>query len=126
VTDALRQRLARFLAGHTQNRTDKGVEAPGCTCGHDGDWREHYADRAQTALLGASMVDGQRVLAERLAYMAAERDFEKGMRQFATSVTATIADLDEEAPALRQLLRQEKQRREEAERQLDELRKERA
>lgn len=91
MTDALRMRLARFLAGHTQNRTDRGTVTAGCACGHTGDWQRHYADRAQLALLGASMVDGQRVLAERLA-----DEYRKGRQDAADAIAA---HRDTHAPA---------------------------
>lgn len=43
--------------------------------------------------------------------------FWKDQQKFAASVAATVADLDEEAPALRQLLRQERERRQRVERE---------
>lgn len=50
-----------------------------------------------------------------------ELAFEKDMRKFAQSAAATIADLDEVAPALRQLLRAEIARRKRAEDEADRL-----
>lgn len=44
-----------------------------------------------------------------------ELTFERDMRKFAQSAAATIADLDEVAPALRQMLRTEIARRRKAE-----------
>lgn len=115
----LRVRLARPLAGHAEPRDDRGIQtASGCTCGHRGAWREHYATLALNALAGVEPVAALAVLADRLAYITADRDFEREMRKFATSAAATIADLDEVAPALRQLLRRETERRKQAEERL--------
>ncbi len=56
------------------------------------------------------MSDNQRIRA-----LEAEVTFWRDQRNLAANVAATIADLDEEAPALRQLLRQERARRKAAE-----------
>lgn len=50
-----------------------------------------------------------------------EVTFWKDQQKFAASVAATVADLDEEAPALRQLLRAEKERRRKAEDECDRI-----
>lgn len=54
-------------------------------------------------------------LLDRIAYLESDRDFWKDQQKFAANVAATIADLDEDAPALRQMLRQERDRRKRAE-----------
>lgn len=56
-----------------------------------------------------------RELLDRIAHLESDRDFWKDQQKFAANVAATIADLDEQAPALRQLLRQERDRRKRAE-----------
>lgn len=58
----------------------------------------------------------------RCKYLRGEVEFWKEQQKFASSVAATIADLDEVAPALRQLLRAEKERRRAAEEEADRLR----
>lgn len=50
-----------------------------------------------------------------------ERDFWRDQQQFAAKVAGDIADLDEQAPALRQMLRAEKSRREATESEADRL-----
>lgn len=56
---------------------------------------------------------------ERCAKLRDELAFERDMRKLAQSAVATIADLDEVAPALRQILRTEIARRERAEHEAD-------
>jgi len=50
-----------------------------------------------------------------------EVTFWKDQQRFAASAAATIADLDEEAPALRQMLRRERERRRRAEDEVSRL-----
>lgn len=51
----------------------------------------------------------------RIAYLENQVAFWRDQQKFAASTAATIADLDEEAPALRQMLRREIERRRAAE-----------
>lgn len=60
-------------------------------------------------------------IADRIAYLEGEVEFWKGQQKLAADVAAGIADLDEVAPALRQLLRQERARRIAAEAEVDRL-----
>lgn len=57
----------------------------------------------------------------KIKYLTDEVAFWKDQQKFAASTAATIADLDEEAPALRQMLRAEKERRRRAEDEVDRL-----
>jgi hypothetical protein len=52
---------------------------------------------------------------ERCRRLGDEVTFWKDQQKFAANVAATICDLDDVAPALRQMLRAEKERRREAE-----------
>lgn len=58
---------------------------------------------------------------ERCKTLRDEVEFWKDQQHFASSMVATIADLDEVAPALRQMLRQEIERRQAAEAEADRL-----
>jgi len=58
---------------------------------------------------------------DRIAYLEREVAFWKDQQRFAANVAAGIADLDEVAPALRQMLRVEKVRRRAAEDKVDAL-----
>ena len=53
--------------------------------------------------------------AVRIAYLEGEVKFWKDQQRLAADVAAGIADLDEQAPALRQMLRTERARRKQAE-----------
>jgi len=57
----------------------------------------------------------------RCVTLRAEVAFWKDQQRFAASAAATIADLDEQAPALRQMLRRERERRRRAEAEVDRL-----
>jgi chromosome segregation ATPase len=61
-------------------------------------------------------------LGQRTEYLERDRDFWREQQKFASDMCATIADLDEVAPALRQVLRAEIKRRKEAEDENDRLR----
>lgn len=65
-----------------------------------------------------AIVADPRAECPRCAYLADQVAFWKDQQKFAASAAATIADLDEEAPALRQLLRAEMERRRRAEDEL--------
>jgi len=56
-----------------------------------------------------------------IAYLEGEVEFWKGQQKLAADVAAGIADLDEQAPALRQMLRTERARRTAAEAEVDRL-----
>ena len=59
--------------------------------------------------------------ADRIRFLEAEVAFWKDQQRFAASAEATIADLEEVAPALRQLLRAETVRRKAAEAEAERL-----
>lgn len=66
----------------------------------------------------ASEVDRLRA---RVAHLEGEVSFWRDQQKFAASVAATVADLDEQAPAMRQMLRTERERRRRAEDEVDRL-----
>lgn len=65
------------------------------------------------------MTDGAKCA--RCVYLEGEVAFWRDQQKFAASMVSTIADLDEVAPALRQLLRQEIERRKSAENEVARL-----
>lgn len=58
-------------------------------------------------------------LRARVAYLEDQVAFWKDQQRFAASVAGNIADLDEQAPALRQMLRREIERRKAVEERCD-------
>ena len=58
---------------------------------------------------------------DRIAYLEREVEFWRDQYRLAADVAAGIADLDDVAPALRQMLRTEKERRKAAEHEVDVL-----
>ena len=67
------------------------------------------------------MSDEAARLRARVAYLEGEVAFWKDQQRLAASVAATVADLDEQTPALRQMLRQERDRRKRAEDEVSQL-----
>lgn len=87
------------------------------TWGHTADGIPCSACRKEAALIAA-----RHKCCDRVDQLRAEVQFWRQQRDFAVDVATTISGLDEEAPALRQLLRRERERRHRAEDEIVRLR----
>jgi len=104
----IRQGRARFQVLVDQHRAD--LDATNTAYA---DERDRLQARLDTATAHVEELRGQRDEARR------DVEFWRGQQKLAADVAAGIADLDEEAPALRQMLRQERGRRKAAEREVN-------